>query len=397
LLSRFRNIGPAALVTAAFIGPGTVTLCTLAGIESSYSLLWVIILAVITTISFQEMAARVGLCTRLGLSEAIIARTRHPAGRILAVFLIVSALFIGNAMYEAGNISGALLGIGAMREDGQSGQGFVQTLVALLAFGLLYSGKYQLIERTLVFTVGLMALAFVAAAIVASPDISEVFRGLLLPSLAKGDLLTIVGLIGTTVVPYNLFLHAATVREKWTGPANLPTARWDTYIAVAVGGLISMAIIITASSVSKEVGTITDASDLARLLEPTFGRFGRYAIAFGLFAAGLSSAITAPMGAAYAVAGLFGNRPMVYRATWMVILLCGLIFSIVGSSPVAIIRYAQVTNGILLPIIAVFLIITVNDQKTMGRYANSARQNLLAGSVLLVTLLIAYRTLDNLL
>ncbi|MEM9324670.1 MAG: Nramp family divalent metal transporter [Bacteroidota bacterium] len=395
MIPRLKNIGPAALVTAAFIGPGTVTMCTLAGINTGHSLLWVMVLAIVTTISFQEMAARVGLCTKLGLSEAILERAKRPIGRVVAIFLILSAIFIGNAMYEAGNISGALLGVSALFPNGPEPGVLSTLLLASIAFILLYSGKYKLIERTLVISVALMAVAFLTAAVAAAPDLISIASGLIIPSIPEGQLMMIVGLIGTTVVPYNLFLHASTVREKWSGPDNLLSARRDTYLAVTVGGLISIAIIITASSVAGEVGSISNATDMASVLEPTFGPLARYGVAIGLFAAGLSSSITAPMGAAYAVSGLFGNRQDVYKATWIIILIAGVTFAIIGSSPVSIIKYAQVTNGILLPIIAIFLVVTVNDRKILGAYVNSKRQNLLAGTVLLITLLIAYRTLAN--
>ncbi len=355
------------------------------------------LLAIVTTISFQEMAVRVGLCTNWGLSEAILQQSRHVIGRFFAIVLIISAIFIGNAMYEAGNISGAILGVGAVFPEGAQPGSYLNVLIAAIAFVILYIGKYRLIERTLVITVALMAVAFIVAALASRPEISKAFSGLFVPRLPDGNLLYVVGLIGTTVVPYNLFLHASAVKQRWKGPESLPAARWDTVFSVALGGLISIAIIITASAVSSKVSGISNASDMARVLEPAFGPVSRYAIALGLFAAGLSSSITAPMGAAYAISGLFQNRRWVYQATWMIILVSGLVFSLTGFSPVAIIKYAQVTNGLLLPIIALFLILTANSSKIMTKFTNSLWQNLLAGFVLLIAILIAYRTLINIL
>ena len=309
--------------------------------------------------------------------------------------LIISAIFIGNAMYEAGNISGAILGAGAMLPEGQEPGVAIHLTITLAAFALLFTGKYKIIEKTLIVSVALMAVAFLFAAIASKPNVGLILEGLFKPSLPDRRVLYVVGLIGTTVVPYNLFLHTSAVKEKWTGPDDLKYARIDTFVAVLIGGIISMAIIITASAASAEVDTIHSATDLARVLEPTFGKVSRYAIALGLLAAGLSSSITAPMGAAYAVAGLFGNDKTIYKATWIIILACGLVFSLSGSSPIAIIQYAQVTNGLLLPIIAAFLILTVNKRSVMGPFTNGTFSNILAGAVLLVTLLIAYRTFSS--
>ena len=109
--ARLSSIGPAALVTAAFIGPGTITTCTLAGASYGYALLWALLFSVIATIVLQEMAARLGIVARKGLGEALNAHFHSGVGRVIAVLLILSAISIGNAAYETGNILGGALGL----------------------------------------------------------------------------------------------------------------------------------------------------------------------------------------------------------------------------------------------------------------------------------------------
>ena len=107
----FKNIGPGTLVAAAFIGPGTVTLCTVAGVNFGFNLLWAMVLSIVATIVLQEMAARLGIISQKGLSEVIKSEIKNPLINKFMMVLILSAIVVGNASYEAGNISGGILGL----------------------------------------------------------------------------------------------------------------------------------------------------------------------------------------------------------------------------------------------------------------------------------------------
>ena len=396
---RRRGFGPGAVVAAAFIGPGTVTTATLAGVNYGYTLLWALTFSILATIVLQEMSARLGLVTGAGLGEAIRGQFSGRIARLLAIALIVSAIAIGNAAYETGNLLGATLGMRGIA----GGETWVWVLVfAGVAFALLWSGKYRVIERLLVAMVALMSLVFVATAIVLAPSLGDLLQGLVIPRVADSRaLLVALGLVGTTVVPYNLFLHAAAVRERWDSIHDLPTVRVDLVTAILVGGIISMAIVLTAAGALRGgAGTVTSASDMAAQLEPVLGSWGRVCFAAGLFAAGMTSAITAPLAASYAVAGALGwkrdLRAARLRAVWGGVLLAGVPFAIAGTRPtiplgfgeVSVILFAQVANGILLPAVAVFLLLAVNDRRRMGAHVNRAGANIIGGVVVLVTLLL---------
>jgi NRAMP (natural resistance-associated macrophage protein)-like metal ion transporter len=390
-MSKRSAFGPGALITAAFIGPGTVTVCTLAGISDGFSLLWAILLAILICYLMQEMAARLGLVSRQGLGEVLRGQIESRPLRIVMLAIVFGAIVIGNAAYEAGNISGGALGLEAM--SGVSG-GTINLLIAMLAAVLLYTGSYRILERALIAMVLLMSVAFVLVAVATRPDIGRILAGLL-PTMSAGQTLTVIGLIGTTVVPYNLFLHASIVQEKWPNAAALPAMRRDTAVTILVGGIISMAIIVSAAAI--QGAEVTNAAQLARSLEPIFGAYSRYILAIGLFAAGVTSAITAPLAAAYAASGCFGwtrdLRSARMRMTWLAVLLAGLIFSVVGGSPIEIIRFAQVTNGILLPLIVGFVLWAVNREQLVGAFANSRLQNLLGMAVLIVVSVLSLRSL----
>ena len=110
MLKTFKNIGPGIIVTSAFIGPGTVTLCILSGIQFGYSLIWCIVFSIIATCYLQEISSRLGIISRKGLSE-IITDIDNSFIRKIAVLFIFLSLFIGNTAYESGNISGTSMGL----------------------------------------------------------------------------------------------------------------------------------------------------------------------------------------------------------------------------------------------------------------------------------------------
>ncbi len=392
--------GPGVLVAAAFIGPGTVATCTIAGATYGYALLWALVLSIIATIVLQEMAARIGLISGNGLSKVIREYTQHPVARVLSIGLILSAIGIGNGAYEAGNISGGVLGLEALGLSGTLDIGglalnYWSIIIGLLAGIILFIGNYKLLERILVSLVIVMSLAFVITAIVTQPSITGILKGSLLPQIPEGSLLTIVALVGTTVVPYNLFLHASLVREKWQDEKDLAAVRRDTRVAIILGGLVSMSIIICAATV--QGSTITSASDLAKSLQPLFGDYATYFIGIGLGAAGLTSAITAPLAAAYVVKGCLGwendLKSNSFRMVWILVLIAGVVFSSVGFKPITIIKFAQITNGIVLPLIAGYLIWLANKKSLLGKFTNSKLQNVLSIVIWLIVLGLGLRSI----
>ena len=184
MLSKY--LGPSTLVTAAFIGPGTITVCTIAGVESEFSLLWAIVFSVIKALILQEMSARLGLVTQNGFGEAIRKEMKAPLFRWMAIILVFGAIIIGNAAYEGGNISGAVLGfeelfLNLKFEFNQTFIPITPLLIGMLAFILLFIGQIKLIEWFLIGLVLVMSLVFVSTAIVVQPNIVQIIKGLTIP------------------------------------------------------------------------------------------------------------------------------------------------------------------------------------------------------------------------
>lgn len=389
------SFGPGALVAAAFIGPGTVTACTLAGANFGFALVWALVFATFATIILQEMTVRLGILGGAGLGEALVAPGTPVALKWGAIILVLAALALGNAAYEAGNITGGALGMRAILGEGDGVQRAAALATGLIAALVLLLGRYKTLERFLIGLVILMSLAFAASLVLVRPDIGAMLAGLR-PQLPDGSLLTAMALIGTTIVPYNLFLHAAAVRERWKENAEggLAAAIADTRVSVGLGGLISILVLSTAAASLFGAGlVISSGADMASALEPAYGPAARILVGAGLCAAGLSSAITAPLATAYAVCEVTG-RPKsgwLFKGIALTIVAIGLSVALLGIRPVQLILVAQVANGMLLPIVAVFLLITMNRKSVLGDHVNGPVRNALGGLVVLVAAFLGLR------
>ena len=395
MLKELKELGPGILVAAAFIGPGTVTTATIAGAKTGYTLLWAVLFSVIATIFLQEMSVRLGVVAKLGVGEALRKKTQNSFWRIPVVVMVISAILIGNAAYEAGNITGAVLGF---QVEEIAGINPLIIVVALLAFLLLFSGKYRVIEKAILGLVCLMGLVFLVTAFLLNPDWSQVLLGLFQPRFTEDHTLLVVGIIGTTVVPYNLFLHASTAKEKWEKSKSLKVARLDTILSIVFGGLITMAILIVAAvAFEGKPAEIQDISDLSFQLKPLLGSWSSSFIAFGFLAAGISSAITAPLAAAFATAEILGWPSTLgtkkIKLVWIGVLLLGVVFASLGYRPTELILFSQVANGILLPIIALFLWWIVNDRKLLQQHKNPWWLNFFSGIVILICMLLGLKSI----
>lgn len=389
----FKKLGPGVLVAAAFIGPGTVTACTLAGVDFGFNLLWAMLLSIIATFILQEMSARLGIVTQKGLADVIKQELHNPIIRNSVIALIFSAIIIGNASYEAGNIGGAVLGMEAL--FGINYSSLYPFVLGGVAFVLLFLGSYKALEKVFIFLVLIMSLSFVMTAILTKPNMWELIKGLFLPTVPENGILSIIALVGTTVVPYNLFLHAALVSEKWKSKDDLKLAKRDTLISIMLGGMVSISIIISAAAInSLEVNNVMD---MAKALEPLYGSAALYFLGIGMFAAGITSSITAPLAAAYVANSCFGwnagLKDTKFRMIWMIILFLGVFFLSFGIKPIEIIKFAQITNGLLLPIIAVFLLWVVNRVGVMGKYKNTTMQNVFGVLIILLSVLLGAKSI----
>lgn len=406
------QFGPGLIVAAAFIGPGTVLTASKAGAMYGYSLLWTVLFSVVAAIILQEMAARLGIVTGAGLSQAIRSSFESATVRRAMLLLVLVAILFGNAAYQTGNILGASIGLEVLT---QHDVGIWIYAIAITALVVVWIGRFDVLQALLTLLVFIMSCLFIAAAVACGPDLFKIAKSLVIPSIQPGSEWFVIALIGTTVVPYNLFLHANAAAKKWavdkTDAKDVTDLQrsavrfslLDTILSVFIGGVITAAILVTAAVAFGDTeAQLNNVKDIALQLRPTLGQWAETMFAVGLFAAGLTSAITAPIAAGYATAGCFGwpaelsDWRLKATATLVVIAgaVCGVLF---GNSPKEAIITAQVANGLLLPIIAAFLLVAVNREKLMGPFRNRINRNILGGIVVMVTLLIAARQFNSVL
>jgi len=369
------KFGPGFLVAAAFIGPGTVTSATMAGAGYGASLLWVVVVATLVAVIVQEMTGRFSLATGTDVARALVEYTSRRSQRITLQVLSFLAIVVGCAAYEAGNIMGGSLGLHLITGVGARVWSVVIGGVAMV---LLLWRKYRVIETLLIALVVVMGVSFLLSAIIVRPDISAILGGFV-PRFPKGSVSLVLALVGTTVVPYNLFLHSSTVLKKWRGEADIPVMRGDIILSVGLGGLITASIVVTASVTYFMQGTaVSGPADLAAQLSPLYGPLAKLFFGIGFFAAGLSSAITAPYAASWTVAGLFGWREAERRFSLVSlgVLLFGTAVSFSAFRPLRLILMAQITNALLLPVVLLFLFYLLN-KPVAGRGRNRWWQNLI--------------------
>lgn len=402
---RLKEVGPGAVVAAAFIGPGTVTSCFTSGASYGTTLLWAILFSTISVIIMQSMSSRLGIVTGKGLGEALREKYQGKGSRVFLAILVIAAVFIGNVAYETGNISGSVLGIQAVspKLEGGTFKLIFALVIGVVSFILLFSGSYKYIEKFLTGLVVIMGLIFLVCAFAAKPDWAAVLKGLFVPTAPKTEdgssWMTIAALMGTTVVPYNIYLHASSSAKKWNNPEeDIKTSNLDSILAIGLGGLISLAIIICASVLQGMEGVTADGKVMAQSLTPLLGSWATVIFGVGLFAAGFSSAITAPLAAAFASSGILGwgedMKKFRFKIIWMIVLIFGIVATCtLGKSPQEIILFAQAANAFLLPITGILLLIACNDKKLMGKYKNGVIINILAILVIGVFLFIAARNM----
>lgn len=384
--SKKSKFGPGFLVAAAFIGPGTVTTATMAGASYGYSLIWVVVISIFAAIVLQEMTGRFSLATRIDVASALVKLTEKKWLKILFQVLAFLAIIVGCAAYEAGNIIGGTLGL-EMLTGGSKIIWIV--LISVAAVILLLQRNYRLIESFLIGLVVIMGVSFLLTAILVKPSLSGIANGFL-PNIPGKSIILVLGLLGTTVVPYNIFLHSSTILKKWRDKEDIPWMRKDTYLSIGLGGIVTISIIVTAAAAFFLQGmTISGPADLSKQLTPLYGDLSKLFFGIGLFSAGLSSAITAPYAAAWTARGLFGWKEdgWKFKAVFLFITAFGAVTGVFAIKPLQMIVIAQVTNALLLPVVSLFIVYLLNKKET-GEHRNTILQNALFALVFIIIVLI---------
>jgi manganese transport protein len=342
-----------SVISAAFIGPGTVTTAVTAGAQFQIQLLWAVVFATIACIVLQEASARIIIASGLNFGQALESKFGNKTG-VWIKWIVAGPVLLGCAAYEAGNILGAVSGSFILFE----GDGRIYTvIITLLAGYILWHGGSRWISTIMTVLVGLMGVAFLLLALNGSFTFSELVKSSVIPTIPDGSEWLTLGLVGTTIVPYNIFIGSAISKGH-----TIPLMRIGLTISVLVGGLITAWIMLAGTM----VGNFSSFGELATLFQNKMGVIGSLALGLGLFAAGFSSAITSPYAASLIASTVLGTKKKnITRFAWMSVLLTGFIFGISGTKPIPVILAVQALNGLILPLLTYFLILIVNDSKVV--------------------------------
>jgi manganese transport protein len=339
-----------SVISAAFIGPGTVTTAVTAGSLYQLDLLWTVAFATVACILLQEVSARITIASGLSLGQAVVKKFGSQKGFWINVTIGVSVI-IGCAAYEAGNILGGVSGLNLLFE----GDGRVYTvLVTGCAVFILWGGRQQWISTLMTILVAMMGLAFLVLALHIDFSFPQIIGSALVPKIPVGSELITLGLVGTTIVPYNLFLGSGISKGQ-----TVPMMRIGLAISVIIGGLITTWILLAGTLVND----FSSFPALADEFRNKVGSLGAWALGIGLFAAGFSSAITSPYAASVIAANVLGaEKKNLIRLSWGIVVLIGFLFGISGVKPIPIILVVQAMNGLILPLVTAYLIIIINDR-----------------------------------
>ena len=373
-----------AVISAAFIGPGTLTTAIAAGSLYKLDLVWAVLLSGLACFMLLELAGRISIATQQSLGALLISKLGQSKGRRIALLLGLAVIF-GCAAYEAGNIMGAVSGIELLSgiKPAWSTLG-----VALLAFFVLWTGRRKQIALLMTGLVILMGIAFCWLAFQNFPSLAQLSAALSNIHIPKEAQLITVGLIGTTIVPYNLFIGAGISRGQ-----NMFSMRSGLLLSVGLGTLITLSILIAGNVVAR----FDNFFDLQSALNFHLGAGAGILLGLGLLAAGFSSSITSPYAAAIVAEDVLHlKQQWQIRIAWGIVLLSGFVFGISGYKPVPVIIAAQAINGMILPLVAVYLIIISNDAGLIPeKFRHHISYNLLLLLILFVVLIIGLHNIDK--
>lgn len=400
---KLKNMGPAAIITSAFIGPGTITTTTLAGANYGYQLLWAVLFSIIALMVLMEMSSRIGIISGKDVIQA--AEDISPENKGWGTFvkgLVLVAVFAICFGFQSGNEIGASLGLGDIMGIPT---GIAALIVGAISMATAVMGSTKLLEKIMLTFVSTMGLIFIITMILVKPNIPEMVKGLFLPTIPEGGVVTTMALIGTSLIAINLVLHSITSKDKWNTPAGLEEARFDIKVNIMIGGLITLSMLTTSAALLFKTGTeVNSPLVFSTQLEPILGNWARIVGDLGIFAAGLSSSIAVPFTLKTILSSVFkwekGIEDNKAKIMGAIVVVFGTALAMANVRPTQIIVFAQATSGFFLPFIAALLLIVSNSKKIMGKYTNTMLQNILGIIAVVVTFAIGmwglYGTLSSL-
>jgi NRAMP (natural resistance-associated macrophage protein)-like metal ion transporter len=393
----FAVLGPGFVTASAGNDVGGIATYSAAGAKFGYIVLWTLVPLTVSLIVVQEMAGRMGAVTGKGLAGLI----RENFG-IRLTFIAMAALFFINTGITATEFAG----IAAWAQILNLSRYIVIPLATVVVFLLVLRLSNKIVERVFVIF-SLIYLSYVISGIEAKPDWGAVIHGTLVPTFSPetGFLVTVVGLIGTTISPYMQFFLQSAVVDKGSGPRDLFNVRADIVVGSVLGIAIAGFMIIANAATIHHASLINhkppididsaQAVDFARALQPLAGKFAADLFAFGILNAGLFTATVLPLATAFIICEAFGLEAAVDRR-WReapffyglfasgIVLGAGLVLLLPADKLFQFTFYAQVMQGAVLPLELVLMLVIINRKRVMGQYVNTRTVNIIAWATAII-------------
>jgi NRAMP (natural resistance-associated macrophage protein)-like metal ion transporter len=370
--------GPGIITSNVDNDAGGIATYSMAGAHFGYNLLWSLLPIMLALIIVQEMSSRMGVVTGKGLSDLI----RERFGVKITVYLLI-ALVLTNF----GNVIAEFAGVASSLEIFHVSKYVSVPVAAVLVWLLVVKGTYRSVEKVFLYAC-VFYVTYIVAGFLAKPDWAAVGGTLVAPSfkLSSESLGMIVGLVGTTIAPWMQFYLQAAIVEKNVAAKDYKWSRLDVIIGSIVVTVVAGFIILTCAATLFKAGIrVETAADAAQALRPLAGRYCAALFAFGLLNASLFAASILPRSTAFVVCEAMGwengvdkkfsEAPQFYGLYTMLILLGGGIILLPKIPLFPVMYVSQVLNGVVLPVLLVFMILLINNKKLMGEHVNGRVYN----------------------
>jgi Mn2+/Fe2+ NRAMP family transporter len=387
--------GPGIITSNVDNDAGGIATYSMAGSNFGYQLLWSLVPIMVALIIIQEMSARMGVVTGKGLSDLI----RERFGVKITVYLLLAVV-----LTNFGNIIAEFAGLASSLEIFNVRKYVSVPLGALVVWLLAVKGTYRSVEKIFLYAC-LFYVTYIVSGLLARPDWGEIGRSFVRPDfdLSSGRLGMMIGLVGTTIAPWMQFYLQASVVEKNILAKDYRHSRLDVILGSIIVTIVAGFIVLTCGATLFKAGIrVENAADAALALKPLAGRYCSALFAFGLLNASLFAASILPLSTAFLVcegmgweAGVnkkFSEAPQFYGLYTLLIFLGAGIILLPRIPLFSVMYVSQIINGVVLPVILVFMLSLVNNKKLMGVYANKKAENIISYVTvgILIVLTVAY-------
>jgi len=387
-------LGPGIITAALVFGPSKITIASRLGAMYGFTLLWVVVVAIFFMVVFTSMSARIGIAT----NQSLLATIRMKWGNKVAIAIGIG-VFLVTASFQAGNSIGVGIALGELTNTAS-----IPWVIAfnLVAIGLLFLRSfYKVLEKVMIGLIFLMLLAFLTTLFLSKPDITEVVASFI-PSVPVGSLGLVTAFIASCFSIVAAFYQTYLVQERRRLLPPGAAIKDKSFTGIFILGFMTAIVLICAAVVLHPQNIkVNNATDMAKAIEPLFGKYASMLFLCGLFGASFSALIgNSTVGGTILSDALgYGSQLNSKAARFLIalVMLIGATIAIAfGKLPIELIVFAQSVTILVVPFIGVAMYFIANDEKFMGKMKNTLSIKLLAGLGLLLIIVLALVSIRDL-